>query len=62
MRKFSTLSVDENVGKGVKSGVDVRTGSGVEGIGVAVGVGDAIVSDGKGLGVDATPGIVVGET
>jgi len=59
MRKFSTPCVDENVGKGVKSGVDVRTGSGVKGIEVTVCVGATIVSDGNGLEVDVTPGIVV---
>jgi len=60
MRKFSTPCVDENVGKGVKSGVDVRTGSGVEGIEVTVCVGATIVSDGNELDVAAAPGIAVG--
>src|SRR5688500_16253629 len=61
MRKFSTLSVEENVGKGVQSGVDVKTGSGVEGIDVTVCVGGTIVSDGGRMGVAATSGIAVGE-
>jgi len=48
------------VGKGVQSGVDVKTGSGVEGFDVNACVGGTIVSDGNGLGVTATPGIVAG--
>jgi len=58
-RNFSTPSVAENVGKGVQSGADVRTGNGVEVIEVNVCVGGTIVSVGNGLDVGVTLGIVV---